>query len=189
MQGLKKLLVRVQASGGELRGITILYDQATEGTMAPVAVAMANTFQGFPDPNAPPPPGRRRGVEYGTAIVASSHGDLITTAQLTDECAALTVPGLGHAERIAADKTNDLALIRLYGARNLSPAALAGDSAKADDLTLVGVADPLAQAGGDAVTSATRASHRTNPRARRQSSAFPAPRRSMRKAASPAWWS
>ena len=153
-QGLKKFLVRAEASGGEVRGITILYDQATEGIMAPVAVAMANAFQGFPDPNAGPPPGQKRSVEYGTAIVVDRSGDLIALGQVTDECAAITVPGLGHAERLAADKTNDLALIRLYGARNLVPATLAGESGKADNVTLVGIADPLAQGGGDAVTKA-----------------------------------
>jgi Putative peptidoglycan binding domain len=154
MQGLKKFLVRAEASGGEVRGITILYDQATAGIMAPVAVAMANAFQGFPDPNAGPPPGGTRSVEYGTAIVVDRSGDLLALRQVTDGCAAITVPGLGHAARLVADKTNDLALIRLYGARNLVPAPLAGEAGKGDDLTLIGIADPLAQDGGDAVTAA-----------------------------------
>jgi hypothetical protein len=155
MQGLKKFVMRAEASGGEVRGITILYDQATEGIMAPVAVAMVDTFQGFPDPNAGPPPGKRRKVEYGTAIVVDRSGDFITVAQVTEECEAIMVPGFGHAERIAVDQMKDLALIRVYGARNLSPAALAGESGKSDDLTLVGVADPLAQEGGAAVTTAS----------------------------------
>jgi hypothetical protein len=64
------------------------------------------------------------------------------------------VPGFGHADRIAEDKTDDLALLRLYGARNLVPAALAGDSPADGELTLVGVADPLAQPGEVAVSSA-----------------------------------
>ena len=64
------------------------------------------------------------------------------------------MPGFGHAERVAADETNDLALLRLYGARDLVPATLAGDSGSGDALTLVGIADPLAQAGDGAVTSA-----------------------------------
>ena len=111
----------------------------------------------FPDPNAAPPPGLRRAVEYGTAIVVTSAGDLLAPARLTDECQAITVSGLGHAERVAADAANNLALIRLYGARNLIPAALGADStdsAQGNELTLVGVADPLAQAGGGAVTRA-----------------------------------
>jgi hypothetical protein len=154
MQGLKRFIVRVQSSGSELRGITILFDQATEGVMAPIAATMANTYQGFPDPSAAPPPGLRRSVEYGTAIVVSGQGHLITSAQITDTCQAIAIPGFGHAERIAADKANDIALLRVYGAQDLLPVALAGDSGAGDDLTLVGVADPLAQAGGGAVTRA-----------------------------------
>ncbi len=153
-QGLKKFVVRAEASGTELRGVTILYDQATAGIMDRVAVAMADGFHGFPDPNDGPPPGYKRSVEYGTAIVATSRGDLMALRQATDECQAITVPGFGHAARIAVDKTSDLALLRLYGARNLVPAPLAGGNGKGDDLTLFGVADPLAQAGGGAVTSA-----------------------------------
>jgi peptidoglycan hydrolase-like protein with peptidoglycan-binding domain len=153
VQGLKNFIVRAQASGSEVRGITILYDQATEGIMGTVATATAGAFQGFPDARAAPPPGTRRSVEYATAIVASAAGDLIAPGRATEACRSLVVPGLGHAERIAADETNDLALLRLYGARNLVPVALGGDSGKGDVLTLVGVADPLAQAGAAAVTS------------------------------------
>jgi len=152
-QGLKNFVVRAETSDGQVRGIAILYDQATAGIMAPVAIAMANSFQGFPDPNTGPPPGQQRAVEYGTAIMADRTGDLIATAQGTADCAAITVPGFGHAARIAEDKADDLALIRLYGARNLVPAALAGDS-QGDNLTLVGIADPVAQEGGGAVTKA-----------------------------------
>jgi hypothetical protein len=154
MQGLKEFIVHVEASGTELRGITILYDQATEGTITPIALAMSNSFLGFPDPNAGPPPGKRRSVEYATAIVVSSRGDLLTIKQVTDDCQAITIPGLGHAERIATDGAADLALLRVYGARNLTAAALAGDDGKTDDIVLVGVADPLAQAGEGAVSSA-----------------------------------
>jgi hypothetical protein len=154
MQGLKRFIVRVQSSGGEMRGVTILFDQAIEGVMAPIAATMANTYQGFPDPNATPPPGLRRSVEYGTAIVVSGQGHLITSAQITDGCQAIAIPGFAHAERIAADKANDIALLRVYGAQNLLPVGLAGESGAGDDLSLVGVADPLAQAGGSAVTRA-----------------------------------
>jgi hypothetical protein len=154
MQGLKRFIVRVQANGSELRGVTILFDQAIEGVMAPIAAAMANTYQGFPDPTAAPPPGLRRSVEYGTAIVVSGRGDVIAPAQVVDGCQSITIAGLGHAERIAEDKANDIALLRVYGAQNLVPAALGSDSGAGDDFTLVGIADPLAQAGGGAVTRA-----------------------------------
>jgi peptidoglycan hydrolase-like protein with peptidoglycan-binding domain len=153
-QGLKKFLVRAEASGSEIRGVTILYDQATEGIMAPVAIAMVNSFRGFPDPNTGPPPGGRFNIEYGTAIVVDRSGDLIAPAPVVDECQTITVPGFGHAVRVADDKANDLALLRLYGARNLVPAALAGNGGTGDDLTLVGIADPRAEAGGLAATKA-----------------------------------
>ena len=155
MQGLKRVVVRVQASGSELRGITILYDQATEGMMGPIAAAMTTAFQGFPDRTAALPPGVKRSVEYGTAVVVSARGELLTAAHNVDDCQSITVAGLGHAERIAVDKSGGVALIRLYGAQHLPPAALGGDSATGDDLTLVGVADPLAQAGGSAVARAS----------------------------------
>ncbi len=159
MQGLKRFIVRVQAIGSELRGITIMYDQATEGLMAPIAAAMANTFQGFPDPGTAPPPGLRRSVEYGTAITVSNRGDFVTSAQIVNGCQTITVAGLGHAERVAVDTANDIALLRLYGAQGLVPAAIGGDGAADDDLILIGIADPLAQAGGDAVSRA--AAHRS----------------------------
>jgi len=153
-QGLKNFVARVEASGAELRGITVLYDQATEGIMAGIAVAIANSFEGFPESNAAYPPGEDRTVDYGTAIVVDRSGDLVASRQPTSACEALVVPGFGHAVRIAADATDDLALLRLYGARQLVPAALSGDS-QVDDLALVGIAGPFAQHGHDAVSKVT----------------------------------
>jgi len=152
VQGLKNFIVRAAASGTELRGVTVLYDQATEGIMAPVAAAVANTFAGFPDPSVRPA-GLRRLVEYGSAIVVSSAGDLVTSAQLTDACQAISVPGLGYAARVATDTASDLALIRLYGARNLVPAPLASQNGQDSELSLFGVADPLSPSGGDATVT------------------------------------
>lgn len=152
-QGLKNFAIRAETSGTEVRGIAVLYDQATTGIMAPVAIAVANSFHGFPDPNAAVPPGQERAVEYSTAIVVDQSGDLIAARQGTADCVAITVPGFGHAAPIADDKINDLTLLRLYGARNLVPAALA-DRSQGDDLTLVGIADPAAQQGSGAVTKA-----------------------------------
>jgi trypsin-like peptidase len=155
VQGLKDFLVRADAHGSEVRGVTVLYDQATEGTMERVATAVANSFVAFPDPNAAPPPGVRRLVEYGSAIVVGADGDLLTTAHGTDDCQAITVPPFGHAERVAADAASDLALIRLYGARHLAPAALADDAGAGGELKLLGVADPLAAATDGGVTAST----------------------------------
>jgi hypothetical protein len=151
-QGLKKFVERAQSSGGEIRGVTILYDQATEGIMAPVALAVADTFDGFPDAAALQLAGRKRGVDYGSAIVVSSAGDLLTSAQVTDECRAITIPGYGHAVRVAADESNDLALLRLYGARGLVPMPFAQDGASASGLTLLGIADPLGEGSDTEVT-------------------------------------
>jgi peptidoglycan hydrolase-like protein with peptidoglycan-binding domain len=155
MQGLKMFVERVQASGGELHGITVLYDQATEGVMGPIAVAMADTFQGFPDPNADPPPGSRRSVDYGTAIVVSDRGHLLAAAHVVEQCQSITIAGLGHAERIAVDGSGDLALLRLYGARDLVPAAIDGEAATTDNLNLVGIADPMSPASDGSVARAT----------------------------------
>jgi hypothetical protein len=113
---------------------------------------MGDSFVVFPDPKGGPPPGQKRAVEYGTAIVVDRDGDLIAPARVTADCVALTVPGFGHAARIAEDSASDLALIRLYGAQNLVPAPMAGAS-QGQELKLVGVADPLAQEGGGTVTS------------------------------------
>ena len=97
VQRLKNFIVRAQANGSEVRGITILYDQATEGIMATVATATAGAFQGFPDAKAAPLPGMRRAVEYATAIVVSAGGDLLAPGRATEECRTIVVPGLGHA--------------------------------------------------------------------------------------------
>jgi len=154
VQGLKNFWMRAEARGGEVRGITVLYDQATEGTMERIALAMVGAYIGFPDLSVPPPPGLRRAVEYGSAIVVTRDGDLVTSARLTDECRSISVPGLGHAERIAADSASGLALIRLYGARNLVLVALTRDAgSQGGDLRLIGIDDPLVQNQQGAVTS------------------------------------
>ncbi len=154
-QKLKLFVERAQSNGGEIRGVTVAYDQATEGTIAPVAVAVSDSFDGFPDVTGSVP-ARQRGVQYGTAVVVGG-GELIASEDATEDCQAITVPGFGHADRIAEDKADGLVLLRLYGARDLVPAALdgaAGTPGTPRALTLYGVADPLAQGGGAAVSSA-----------------------------------
>jgi hypothetical protein len=154
-QGLKKFVERAQSSGNEVRGVTMLYDQATEGTMAPIALAVADTFDGFPDADIVGSIGTRRGVEYSSAIVVSSSGDLIGSAQATEDCRSITVPGFGHAARVAADTANDLALLRLYGAQALVPMPFADAAVSSGTLTLLGITDPLGSGGDDRVTRAT----------------------------------
>jgi hypothetical protein len=61
MQGLKKFYIRGQTRNDEVRVLTILYDQATEGTMTPVTVAMSSAYNPFPGgvAQAGPPRARR----------------------------------------------------------------------------------------------------------------------------------
>ena len=47
MQGLKKFYLRAESRDLEVRGLTILYDQATEGIMDPVTVVMSSAFAPF----------------------------------------------------------------------------------------------------------------------------------------------
>jgi peptidoglycan hydrolase-like protein with peptidoglycan-binding domain len=151
MQGLKKFYLRGQIKGDEVRILTILYDQATEGTMEPVVVAMSSAFNPFPNgPLAGPPP--RKSVEYGTGIVVSEDGAIVTDRQVVDGCLSIVVAGYGNADRSAEDKDHDLALLRIYGARGLKPLALNGGAAK-QNVELTGIADPQSQGGGAAVSS------------------------------------
>jgi trypsin-like peptidase len=152
LQGLKKFYLRGTFRGDEVRILTILYDQATENTVEPVVIAMSSAFNAFPTgvQIAGPPP--RKTVEYGTGIVVSDDGTIITDRQVTDECLAVTIGGYGNADRIAEDKDHDLALLRIYGAPGLKPLNLAnGASRTALDLT--GISDPQNQGGGAAVSS------------------------------------
>jgi peptidoglycan hydrolase-like protein with peptidoglycan-binding domain len=151
MQGLKKFYLRGQIRGDEVRILTILYDQATEGTMEPVVVAMSSAFNPFPNgPQAGPPP--RKSVEYGTGIVVSEDGAIVTDRWVVGGCLSIVVAGFGNADRTAEDKDHDLALLRIYGARGLKPLALNGGVAK-PNVELTGIADPQNQGGGAAASS------------------------------------
>ncbi len=100
-----------------------------------------------------PPPKRK--VEYGTGIVVSPDGHIVTDRQVIDGCNVIVISGYGNADTQAEDKTTDLALIRVYGAPDLVPVALNSDGAKGPDLTLVGIADPQNQGGGSAISTAS----------------------------------
>jgi peptidoglycan hydrolase-like protein with peptidoglycan-binding domain len=157
MQGLKKFYVRAEVKDSEVRGMTILWDQATEGTMDPVAVVMSSAFAPFPGSGnniaallGPPP---RRKVDYGTGIVVSATGHILADRQVMDGCNVIQVSGLGDADLIAEDAAAGLTLLRVYGASDLVPAALAQEGARGGDLTLVGIADPQTQAGARAATT------------------------------------
>jgi len=152
LQNLKKFYIRAQAKDDEVRGVTVLYDQATEGTMGPVAVAMSNAFLAFPDNVAGDPMSRK--VGYASGVVVSAAGDIVTEARATQACEFILVPGHGRAEKLGEE--GGIALLRIYGARGLTPLALpagAANAGGAGPVTLVGVANPQAQDGGGAVTA------------------------------------
>ena len=129
-QGLKKFYVRGQFKGDEVRILTILYDQATEGTVEPVVIAMSSAFNPFPSGAqiAGPPP--RKTVEYGTGVVVSDNGAIVADRQIIDGCLAIAIAGYGNADRVAGDKDHDLALLRIYGAHGLKPLGLTTGSAQ-----------------------------------------------------------
>src|SRR6202790_5619643 len=156
MQGLKKFYLRGQYRGDEVRILTILYDQATEGTVEPVVIAMSSAYNPFPTgaQMAGPPP--RKTVEYGTGVVVSDDGAIIADRQVTDGCLAVAIAGFGNADRVAEDKDHDLALLRIYGARGLKPLALSNGAAKSG-VEITGITDPQNQ-GGAAAASSVKAS-------------------------------
>ena len=150
LQGQKKFYVRGTFKGDEVRTMTILYDQATENTVEPVVIAMSSAFNAFPlGPQAGPPP--RKTVEYGTGIVVSDDGAIVTDRLLADGCLAITIGGYGNADRIAENKEHDLALLRVYGARGLKPLSLAGGAASTT-IDVIGIADPQSQGGAAGVS-------------------------------------
>ena len=151
LQNLKKFYIRGTFKGDEVRILTILYDQATENTVEPVVIAMSSAFTPFPATQAAAP-APRRSVDYGTGIIATQDGAIITDREVSDGCVALTIPGFGHAERVAEDKERGLALLRIYGARGLKPLALSGGSARSS-IDIVGIADPQSQGGGAAIST------------------------------------
>jgi len=157
LQGLKKFYVRAEIRDLEVRGMTILYDQANEGIMDPVVVVMSSAFAPFPGSGlaaqiGPPPP---RKVDYGTGIVVTSAGHILTDRQLTDGCNVIQVAGYGDADRMAEDGAAGITLLRVHGAAALAPAALVHEGASGPDLTLVGIADPQAQGGARAASIAS----------------------------------
>jgi hypothetical protein len=151
LQGLKKFYLRGTLKGDEVRILTILYDQAVGNTVEPVVIAMSSAFNAFPAiaQIAGPPP--RKSVEYGTGLVVGDDGAIIADRQITDGCLTVAIAGHGNADRVAEDKTHDLALLRIYGARGLK-ALNVGNSAANTALDLTGIIDPQNQGGGGAVT-------------------------------------
>jgi len=146
MQGLRRFSVRARARGGEVRGFTMLFDQAMEGIVEPVMVAMASAFSPFPERSAPFA-ALPKSVEYGNGIVVSARGHIVTDRRLARGCKVILAAG-GAADRVADDENSGLALLRIYGARNLTP--LAQDAfvdGKQGDLRLFGFPEPKQKGG------------------------------------------
>ena len=151
LQNLKKFYVRAQLRGEEVRGFTVLYDQAMAGIMDPVVVAMSSAYSAYPAGGPTPPPPRRK-VEYASGVVVSP-GYIVTNRDALEGCYVVIIAGIGGADRVAEDKERGLTLLRVYTGDH-KPIALAGENVKAADVTLLGVADPQAQGGGGAVSAA-----------------------------------
>jgi hypothetical protein len=145
LQGLKYFVVRAQLKNGELRGYTMLYDQAMATIVMPVLPAMANAFAPFPE-GAAPIASLSRPVAYGTGVIVSDDGHIVTDRRFADGCDIIAIPGIGNAERVALDEAHGLGLLRVYGKSKLKAAALAPDNAPRD-LKLVGIPDPQTQNG------------------------------------------
>jgi hypothetical protein len=155
MQKEKKFYVRGEFKDGEVRGFTVLYDRTSENPMDAVTVAMSFAFSPFPGSGnvAQIGPAPKRNVEYGSGIVVSTAGHVLTDRELTEGCGVIVVSGHGDADRQAEDKSSGLALLRVYGVPDLVAAGFAGDAGNGAALTLVGIADPQAQAGGSAISA------------------------------------
>jgi hypothetical protein len=124
--------------------------------MDAVTVVMSSAFAPFSGTGLTDLMGpTRRKAEYGTGIVITPGGHVLTDRLLVEGCNVIQVAGLGDATLLAEDNKSGLALLRVFGVSDLTPAALVHDGARGSDLTLVGVADPLLQAGGRAVTTTT----------------------------------
>lgn len=146
MQGLKYFSVRAWQRDGEVRGFTVLYDQAMEGIVAPVLGPLAAAFTPFPERSAPfAQPAKT--VEYGTGLIVSSSGHIVTDRTLTQGCQVIVAAGLGDADRVADDPETGLALLRVYGAHKVTPLPLTNAAPKRGEVTLVGIPDPKEQDG------------------------------------------
>ncbi|MBX9777816.1 MAG: peptidoglycan-binding protein [Xanthobacteraceae bacterium] len=152
-QGLKNLLIRAEVRDLEIRGIAVLYDPAIEATTDFVALGVLSGFAPFPGTGVMAligPPARSR-IEYGSGIVVTDEGHVMTDRELTEGCSVIQVAGHGDASRIA--DYDNLTLLRVFSRSALTPAAIVHEGALASALTLVGIADPKAQGGERSVTT------------------------------------
>ena len=148
LQGLKKFYLRGTFKGDEVRILTILYDQAIENTVEPVVIAMSSAFNAFPTgaQAAGPPP--RKTVEYGTGIVVSEDGAIVTDRQLIDSCLAIAIRRLRQCRpRRRGQGARSRAAAHLRRAR-AEAAQPRGRRRRRPRVDLTGIADPQNQGGG-----------------------------------------
>ncbi|MFT3940036.1 peptidoglycan-binding protein [Rhodopseudomonas sp.] len=151
-QNQKKFYIRGSFKDAEVRILTVLYDQATEGTMQPVVVAMSSAYNPFPGGvQAGPPP--RKKVEYSTGTIVGADGAILADREAVEGCLSIVVAGYGPADLADRSKEHELALLRIYGASELKPLSIGSGAAKPGAVEITGVADPQSQAGGAAVTT------------------------------------
>lgn len=151
-QNQKKFYIRGSFKDAEVRILTVLYDQATEGTMQPVVVAMSSAYNPFPGGvQAGPPP--RKKVEYSTGTIVGADGAILTDREAVEGCLSIVVAGYGPADLADRSKEHELALLRIYGASELKPLPIGGGAAKSGAVEITGVADPQSQGGGAAVST------------------------------------
>ncbi|MBI3701304.1 MAG: peptidoglycan-binding protein [Afipia sp.] len=158
LQGLKKFYIRGQTRDNEVRIMTILYDQATDGTMIPVSVVMSSAFNPFPGNTTAQNGPTRKKVEYSTGIVVGTNGMIIADREATESCGSLIVQGYGNAERIADDETRGIALLRIYGATGLKPLPIAASAPAKPTAFVTGISDPQSQGGRAAVSTVAASS-------------------------------
>lgn len=145
-QGLKKFYVRAKIRDGEARGFTLLFDQAMETIVEPVMTAMASSFSPFPERSAPFA-ALAKSVEYGSGVVVSARGHIVTDRRLTQGCGVIVAAG-NDADLVADDPDSGLALLRVYGPRKLPALSLSqapGD--RSGELSLIGMPAPKQQDG------------------------------------------
>ncbi|MBN8972047.1 MAG: peptidoglycan-binding protein [Rhizobiales bacterium] len=152
-QGAKNFYMRGQLRGDEVRLLTIHYDEASKAAMEPVVIAMSSAFNPFPTGAQAVGPPPRKSVEYASGVIVSGKGFIVTDRQPIEGCQSIVIAGHGNADKVAEDKSHDLALLRIYGARDLAALAL-GNAAAKSEVTLTGITDPRSQGGGAAVSSA-----------------------------------
>ena len=151
-----------------MRGITILYDQATQGIMAYSRDRDRRArFKASPTLKAAPLPGnaaRRSNTANGDR---GQRGRAIFWRRLglPRNACAIVVPGLGHAERRRRRPGQLISRCCVfYGAPQPRAGGARSARTKGDALMLFGVGDPLAPAG-DTCSDERRLGARAGPRA------------------------